>query len=162
MQKLENLCIRSTQKNVSFNNAKEKDIFSVKPLHYESISEEEKEYFDALDSFSAPYLEEKILIEKITQTKEEYEELFCEFKKFVALLAISREPLGMASKKVDLVWHQFILFTPQYFSFSNQFYGTYIHHLPKTSFTPNAEGISEKFYEWYQGIYGSLPKVWRE
>ena len=57
-----------------------------------------------------------------------------EFKKYVALSEICRDDITMTmtSKKVDEVWHQFILFTPQYHKFCKEMLGRYFHHIPKT------------------------------
>ena len=139
-----------------------KNEFSVKPLNYDALGVEEKEYFSLLDSFQAPYLEEKLLSEGTVNSSKEYQELFCEFKKYVALLAISRTTLGMVGKKIDKVWHQFILFTREYHKFSQDFFGSYIHHSPNTSKTILNPDADKNFFEWYHKLYGCIPKVWKD
>ena len=85
-----------------------------------------------------------------------------EFKKYVALSEICRDDITMTmtSKKVDEVWHQFILFTPQYHKFCKEMLGRYFHHIPKTQLTPLDPKGTENFIESYREIFGEVPKIW--
>ena len=72
---------------------------------------------------------------------EEAEELFGEMKKWIWLSAHQSEQAGrvrlaisQSTKLIDEMWHTFILFTKDYHQFCDQYFGTYIHHIP----TPKA------------------------
>ncbi|WP_309396323.1 glycine-rich domain-containing protein [Cerasicoccus maritimus] len=56
-------------------------------------------------------------------------EALTEAIRFLALVAQSVTPLT-PSHKVDLAWHEFILFTRDYHAFCQQHFGKYIHHTP--------------------------------
>ena len=66
----------------------------------------------------------------------------------------------MTSTQVDEVWHQFILFTPQYHKFCKEMLGGYFHHIPKTSLTPLDPKGGENFIESYRKIFGEIHKIW--
>lgn len=120
-----------------------------------------RELLARLDAFEAPYLEEKLMKEKIFGDKPQYQEAFVEFKKYAALTKIFDEPLAMASKEVDAVWHQFILFTRQYHGFCKEFLGNYMHHSPSTSLTPVIEGSRENLREKYKQVFGKPSPLWK-
>jgi len=132
------------------------------PLNFDSLTAEQRDLLYRLDKFEAPlYLEEKLLKEGKFDSPEDYKEAFTEFKKFVALTQLYSKRLGMISKKVDDIWHQFILFTPQYREFCDEYLGGYLHHLPRTSLTPLARNGRENFIDGYTKIFGELPDMWK-
>lgn len=55
-----------------------------------------------------------------------------EVKRFLALAYLEEaDAVGMApSRKVDSVWHQFILNTREYMRFSYRVFGRFLHHVP--------------------------------
>ncbi|MBI2148420.1 hypothetical protein HYU23_01975 [Candidatus Woesearchaeota archaeon] len=118
-------------------------------------------FLQELNSFQAPWLAEKLLSEKVFYNIDEYNVAFIEFKKYVILASLYEdERLAMTSKKVDAVWHQFILFTKEYALFCKKFLGKYLHHSPNTSFTPLNEGSGNKFRELYIKTFGKLHPIW--
>ncbi len=131
------------------------------PSSFLLLGEREQQFFRKLEQYQAPWLCERLIKKGEVKDETEYNALFGEFKKYVALLTISQQSLGMVSTKVDNLWHEFILFTREYMDFCQQFYGKYIHHRPYTSFhkaDPNADTL---FYDWYHRVYGHLPTVWK-
>ncbi len=48
---------------------------------------------------------------------------------FLATCAVTTEPIG-PSEAVDIGWHTFILYTPQYAAFCQKIAGRFIHHVP--------------------------------
>jgi hypothetical protein len=52
-----------------------------------------------------------------------------EYRYFMYLACIDPSQFG-PSKEMDSIWHTHILFTRDYFAFSEACYGTYIHHTP--------------------------------
>ena len=88
-----------------------------------------------LNNLKTPlFLEKKLLAGKDFSNKEEINEAFEELKKYFWLGRYSHsigKSLPMYSKKIDAVWHQFILFSREYMAFCNHFFGEYIHHAPE-------------------------------
>ncbi len=134
---------------------------SLRPEIRQSLSEEQEGLVHALDRFEAPYLQEKLLEEGRFESPEEYKTAFTEFKKFVVLAGLYGGGQGMISKEVDAVWHQLILFTPQYHEFCQQVLGRYLHHVPTTSFTPLGKDLTQNFIRNYQGTFGEMPAMWK-
>ena len=137
---------------------------SLKPVYHALLTSEQRSFLSRLESFEAPYLEEKLLKENKFTNNEEYQEAFTEFKKFVGLFGLGYKDLAMSSPKVDNVWHQFILFTHQYASFCRENLGEFLHHIPKTSYTQSHNedkliGI-RKFVRAYSDVFGAIPPIW--
>lgn len=129
-------------------------------------SQSEKLIDDVL-SFKAPYLVEKLLKEKIVCTIGEAECLFDEVKKWLLLIHIDKtREWQMYSLRIDEVWHQFILYTNEYFNFCEKFFGKYVAHNPSNAPVPvdairTQIGNIKEFEECYQSIFKmSLPDLW--
>ncbi|HLC37619.1 MAG TPA: hypothetical protein VJJ53_02460 [Candidatus Nanoarchaeia archaeon] len=137
-----------------------KPISSIIPTTYSTLDIKEKSLIDKLSDFEAPWLEEKLLLSGTFKSEEEYNQAFTEFKKYIALIGLVGGELAMASKQVDVVWHQFILFTKQYSVFGDEMLGRYIHHSPETSHTRGSQNSVSKFIEAYNTHYGILPDIW--
>ena len=86
-----------------------------------------------------------------------------EFKKFMAVMIIGKKKkqgVAMTSNVIDIIWHQFILFTIEYEKFSQLLNGKFIHHTPNTktfSFGPDAAMF---FYSTYKEYFGKLHPIW--
>jgi hypothetical protein len=68
----------------------------------------------------------------------------------------------MASRQVDEVWHQFILFTKEYNGFCEDYLGSFMHHSPHISSTPSSrrkQGM-ENFINSYRKTFGDIPSIW--
>ena len=135
---------------------------SLRPNVKDTLTYEQQELVTSLDNFEAHYLQEKLLKDGKFESPEQYQEAFTEFKKYVALSEICEKKMSMMSKEVDEVWHQFILFTPQYHKFCKEMLGGYFHHIPKTSLTPLNPKGRENFFESYKEVFGEVPKIWAE
>lgn len=116
--------------------------------------------YEDLFNYQAPFLEEKLFKSGKFSSKEEYDIAFLELKKYFLLNEITGLSLSMTSTQVDEVWHQFILFTKQYHTFCEKFFGDYIHHVPNTSFTPMSENGTNYFVDAYIKVFGEIPKIW--
>jgi hypothetical protein len=104
--------------------------------------------------------------ERIAQKKSVASDLvnvaITEFRKYIALLALGYENLGMHSPEIDEVWHSFILFTREYSEFCQRTCGQMIHHAPNTSRRPRLSPTSvPTFKEAYEKFFGPLPSIWR-
>ena len=68
--------------------------------------------YEAVLSYEAPFLIEKLLKERIVGTQEEGEALFAEVKKYLVMCQAAPDVLwNVYSARVDKVWHEFVLFT---------------------------------------------------
>ena len=129
-------------------------------LTFNSMSTKELLLLKKLESFEAPWLKEKLLMENKFLSSEEFEQVFIEFKKYVFLVAVNKSNLAMMSKKVDQVWHQFILFTKEYQSFCNSILGFFLHHIPRTRFSLIDSESESNFIHLYRETFGPIPKIW--
>lgn len=89
------------------------------------------------------------------------DEAVSEFRKYMALISLGYQDLGMHSKEVDEVWHSFILFTTEYIDFCQKACGQMIHHRPNTSRRPQLSMSSvQVFKDAYKRFFGPLPPIW--
>lgn len=138
----------------------ERNYNGLEPAEHALVTREQRDFLERLGSFEAPYLEEKLLSEGVFDSSEEYQRAFTEFKRYAALNEMGNSPLGMSSKRVDEVWHQFILFTPHYQAFCDDVLGEFMHHVPNTSHTGNPEVTEGSFVRAYQEVFGEIPEIW--
>ncbi len=69
------------------------------------------------------------MMDKYQWTEVEAREEFTKLKQFLYTAATTNEKIA-PGKKLDELWHNFILFTQDYMEFCNQYLGRYIHHRP--------------------------------
>ena len=91
---------------------------------------------------------------------EQVDEAIMEFKRFLVVILLAKESVGMISKIVDEVWHAFILFTKDYTVFTNKVFGRYLHHQPNTNRTPVPSNSGIVFVASYERLFGRLPTIW--
>lgn len=122
--------------------------------------------FGALE-FEAPYLIEKLLKDHVVESAEEGSALFTEVKRYLVLNQIDRtKAWKMYSLRVDEVWHQFVLFTVEYYTFCDKYFGHYAHHAPSNAPDPGfghraPEATFAEFADRYRETFGTeLPDVW--
>lgn len=119
-------------------------------------------------TYEAPFLIEKLLKDHIVDTAEEGQALFAEVKKYFVLIRSDETTLwDMYSLRIDEVWHQFILFTQEYFKYCHRFFGGYIPHSPSNapqSATLEREKAPASFKDFqarYADLFGlPLPDTW--
>jgi hypothetical protein len=98
-------------------------------------------------------------IKEYDVSETEARERFQETKKFLLLCSTDRNTAFVPSKKIDVMWHQFILNSRDYFCFC-ELLGGYVHHQP--SEMPQPEGY-EKTLEGLRKVFGELnPNYWNE
>ena len=85
---------------------------------------------DIIDRFQLDYEVEDKDVEIIIQHLKLYFSLFTSYKKV---------PCAMPSRKVDDLWHTFILFTKEYHKFCHKSFGEYLHHNPDKKNTKKEE-----------------------
>ena len=105
-----------------------------------------------------PLLKKKII--HICETHNTTSEaLILETVKFLNLIHTTNEKLS-PSLVVDLVWHEFILFTRYYQEFCMTHFNRFIHHTPSENSEKN---IYKKTIELYIKHYGKPPEaIWGE
>ncbi|POX90530.1 hypothetical protein C3477_03105 [Mycobacterium kansasii] len=139
-------------------------------------------------AFEAPYVLDRLLSDRVVETRAQAEELFTEVKKYLVLCELSHDMvIGMYSEMVDAAWHAFILFTDQYADYGRRFFGRYPSHTPTIHSDPghngkratevkdrppaipvNGRGPGRKstftdFRERYEALFGQpLPDVWHD
>jgi len=123
-----------------------------------------------LMEFEAPYLDDKLLRLKIIPSREQGFPLFQEVKKYLVLCEIHRsQEIPMFSRRVDEVWHQFVLFTAQYIDFSLRFFGKFVHHEPnegavhgtKPGSAPALPRMTFREFEIaYESLFGKVSDAW--
>lgn len=122
-----------------------------------------KEIISDIESYSAPFLKDKLLEKEVFKSEEEYNEAFKEFKRYVGLIDAYDKPLPMLSDSVDEVWHQLILYTKEYGEFCEEKLGYFLHHIPEDK---KAEKLAKMgfsrtdFIELYDREYGKIPEIW--
>jgi hypothetical protein len=111
-----------------------------------------------LERYPLPFVEERLTPRKLTC--EQYGAAEAELRKFFVLVGLDAGPLAMIGPAVDEVWHQLVLFTPQYRAFCASTVGFFVDHLPDTSSTPVPKEAGENFLTAYQRCFGELPSIW--
>ncbi|ETW24275.1 hypothetical protein [Mycobacterium gastri] len=139
-------------------------------------------------TFDAPYVLDRLLSDRVVETRAQAEELFTEVKKYLVLSELSHDMvIGMYSEMVDAAWHAFILFTSQYADYGHRYFGHYLSHAPTihsgsgydgqfgAAVEKRRPGISRPrrrarkkstftdFRERYETLFGQpLPYVWHD
>jgi hypothetical protein len=136
-----------------------------------SISEAK---FGAVLDYKADFLTEKLLKEGIVESRTEAEDLFLEVKRYLVLDRLYPESKWqMYSRRIDEVWHQFVLFTREYTLFCERYFGMMLHHSPGIESVEHAGHVSVKkspedsaaqfrrFRDKYDAVFGlPLPQSW--
>ena len=115
--------------------------------------------------FEAPYLVWKLQVERNVTSEEEAHVLFRELKRFFLVSdACYPQRIPMFSRRVDVAWHQFVLFTRDYSDFCKRFFHRYLHHQPNWNDDGGAELLGfEAFAAIYESLFGECPPVvWQE
>jgi hypothetical protein len=107
----------------------------------------------ALESFDLWFVEER-LERKGLVPPERRSRALQEFRRYMALVGLGYRGLGMLDPDVDEVWHAFLLFTREYADFCQSAFGSFIHHVPRTSRAPLPESSGENFLSAYAEVFG--------
>ncbi|MDN3018318.1 hypothetical protein PH210_19245 [Paenibacillus sp. BSR1-1] len=99
----------------------------------------------AIDDDYIQQVKQRFLQENPKQNEDEFEWRLFELKRYF-LLANLLKQTPMFSHEVDEVWHDMLLFTQKYQSFSEKFMGKMLHHTPNTS--PEPAPQERAFFDW--------------
>ncbi|WP_437299751.1 hypothetical protein [Sorangium sp. So ce426] len=117
-------------------------------------------------SFRAPWLEEKLVKDRVVPSCEEAARLLDEVKKYLFLCEANRtRQVPMFSRRIDEVWHQFVLFTEEYAAFGHRFFGEFVHHTANTA--PRGPGsrpemTRAEFRAAYEALFGPVAAAWSD
>ncbi len=70
------------------------------------------------------------MVDKYEWQEADAREAFDDMKRYLWLCAATGKPL-VPSKKIDEIWHNFILFTMDYAEFCQVHFGSFLHHRPR-------------------------------
>jgi hypothetical protein len=77
-----------------------------------------------------------------------------EFRRYMALVGLGYRGLAMLDRDVDEIWHTFLLFTREYAAFCQAAFGSFIHHVPRTSLSSLPTTSGEDFLAAYAEVFG--------
>ncbi|MEK5209706.1 hypothetical protein [Psychrobacillus sp. FSL H8-0510] len=104
-----------------------------------------KEYYE--------YIKYRVLEKNPNLSDQMFESRWIEMKRFFLIKALVPE-VTMFSEKVDDIWHEMLMYTKEYYRFSNSFIGEMIHH------HPHIQGsIDHSARAWFDWIYLHLFKL---
>jgi hypothetical protein len=118
-------------------------------------------YRDAHDVADALFAEEPLIETKIRRTllcdSREARRALIEVVRFMSLVADKTgEPLT-PSHRVDLAWHELILFTRTYEQLCHASFGKFVHHQPGGTLQVNRSQFL-KTLQVYENVFGPPPK----
>lgn len=116
---------------------------------------------DRLGSYDLGFLRDKFC-EENPKFANLFGEISAELRRFFELVLTGKGPLAVLSKKVDALWHTFVVHTPQYRKFCDEVNGGYIDHQPHSEATPVPGEAITNFYQEYMSRFGSVPEIWTE
>ena len=103
---------------------------------------------DKVMAFQPP----ELLVERFSQDynipSSEVIEQFDEVKKFLVVCASDRSTRFAPSKTLDKMWHDFVIFTPEYVRFCDTI-GGYVHHRP----------TREIMHQSYANTLEAMPRI---
>ncbi|WP_166243513.1 hypothetical protein [Paenibacillus turpanensis] len=89
----------------------------------------------AIPAAYADQIRQRVLTEHPEITPEAYDWYWFELKRYFAMNAVLPH-VPMFSERVDVLWHEMLMFTREYQQFCDRFVGRMIHHVPNTAPTP--------------------------
>lgn len=104
-------------------------------------------------AFAAHYgstLKSRVLAKYPRMTEAEYDWKLVELKRYLLMNAVLKG-VPMFSPEVDDIWHEMLLFTREYESFCEQWYGRVIHHAPHGESVPMPGERA-----WFDWVYAQL------
>jgi hypothetical protein len=132
---------------------------SVVPTNNEGLAKAALEMANRIEKLDMSFVFEKLLWDgELDESEHELAEQ--EFKRFIFLVGLGIAPLAMISPKIDLVWHQFVLFTQSYDRFCRGAVGIFVHHTPETPTAPIPLVAATNFLDSYERYWGALPSIW--
>jgi hypothetical protein len=130
-------------------------------LNADSISPDQQKAVNRIATYPFGFVMKKLVQDEVIPVSLAAE-AETEFRRFFLLVALDIAPLAMIGPAVDEVWHQFVLFTPQYRSFCLDTLGFFVDHQPDTDETPLPIQAGKNFVDGYRRYFGEIPAIWFE
>jgi hypothetical protein len=116
-------------------------------------------------AYRAPLLEERLVRERKVTSREEAASLLDEVKKYLVLSRSCRSfAVPMFSRRIDEVWHQFVLFSAEYTRFSERYFGAFVEHAPGNAPRALVDArpalTRDEFRERYEAMFGTQSRLW--
>ncbi|WP_226669862.1 hypothetical protein [Metabacillus litoralis] len=92
----------------------------------------------------------RVLLEHSKWPEHEVDWVFFELKRYFFMNSLLKS-VPMFSERVDVIWHEMLMFTREYETFSKGFYKETLHHMPNMESTPIPG--ERAFFDW---VYLSL------
>lgn len=103
------------------------------------------------------------LVEKKGIPRGEAEGLYTDMLRFLFLCGTVSKVLA-PSERIDLAWHEFLLFTKEYHRFCQRMFGFFIHHNPRESGKrpppTNGESVIRNTLTFARATFGDLSANW--
>lgn len=104
------------------------------------------------------------LVEKKGLKRREADDLYLDLMRFMFLCGTVRKVLA-PSERIDLAWHEFLLFTKEYQRFCSRMFGFFIHHNPRESgkrpLPRNGESVIRNTLVAARKTFGDLSPNWQ-
>ena len=104
------------------------------------------------------------LVEKKSLERMDAETLYVDMLRFLYLCGTDGKVLA-PSERIDLAWHEFLLFTREYQRFCRSMFGFFVHHNPvesgKRPVTTASESPVSNTLTAARKVFGGLSKNWR-
>lgn len=124
------------------------------------IDAENSERLERVMAFQFPPLIHR-MIDKYGWTEEHSLSVFEDTKRFLFLCGTVTDGPVAPSEVIDEVWHNFILFTEEYFGFCKTHFDRFIHHRPrKRNDQPSKVNLAKRTLELAEKTFGELSPHW--
>ena len=100
--------------------------------------------------------------DKLRLSQESAQQLFDDVKRFLFVCGTQRSDGGSPTEKIDLGWHEFLLYSRDYREFCLDMFGHFIEHAPRAYFNPTRrpKGQMRTTYLIALSVFGSLSINW--
>ncbi|MDF2661601.1 MAG: hypothetical protein K0Q94_4392 [Paenibacillus sp.] len=109
-----------------------------------------RELESAFQTMFVPQLKRRVLDKYPRMTEAEYDWKVLELKRYLLMNAVLRG-VPMFSREVDDIWHEMLMFTREYETFCNSWYGRTVHHAPHGEAAPMPGERA-----WFDWVYSQL------
>lgn len=116
----------------------------------------------AFDRLFEPQLKRRVLVKYPHMTEAEFDWKTLELKRYFLMNAVMRG-VPMFSDDVDHIWHEMLMFTREYETFCESWYGRIVHHAPHGEGAPMPG--ERAWFDWiYSQLFVPTPysaRIWR-
>lgn len=127
------------------------------PANLGILKPRDKEIVKLLHSSLPPSFVKKLKIRVLENnpnwTDHDFDWIYLEMKRYFVLNSLFKT-VPMFSERVDEIWHEMLMFTKDYESFSHKFYNGFLHHTPNLDSKPIPG--ERAFFDWaYLSLFQS-------